>query len=1444
MEWGSARSALRQIRTLYSLGTLGDLPDAQLLEVFLARTGDDVEAAFEALMHRHGPMVMGVCRRMLRGSHDWEDAFQATFLVLARRAASIGRREQLANWLYGVAVRTAKVARRRAARDRMMERRMMDVPRVESEPTADDRDELLAELDEELNRLPRRYRAALMACELDGKSRREAAQQLGIPEGTLSTHLARGRKLLRERLQRRGVRLGVGQFAGLTTRPITEAAVPDRLIGVTVRAAMSKAAGCATAGTVSKAVSSLAERVLKMMFLTRLTLVIAALMTAAGAAGVVALGLTAQTGKSADPDPPKPGPDDLSGRVVDKAGAGAAGVQVWLMGGRRGETETLATVTTDGQGRFLLPRPPNRDNSPGFQTFGLLGRARDGQVGWLWLGTDWPNGADGKSVEVELGPVGDVRGRLTDQNARPIAGVEVKPVLLTPSANASPTDYIRLSPEVGAVFRTTTASDGSFVLPGIPRGAGIFAAIAAPAFGSPAVSWDTTQTVSIVLDSRLGRIQGRLRPPDARGLPRELSLGLHLAPRPAGSARRPFELVYIFKSALVDQDGAFQFGGLPPGRYVVNAYFNRDGIIATKPENEVEVGPGAVAQLEIPIQRLPRVTGRVVDARTGKGIAGIGLRSLSREAGRNLFVAEATTDAEGRYTIAARPGKTAIELAGVPKSYAGLDFGQHHVSVVKADLSWPDLKLAPATDLDGIVVDASGQPITGAEIFTLRHDRRDEPVRTGPGGTFHFEQLDPDDTIPLWARAGDATTNGTVVVRPKDIKDKVTLTVDPNYTVRIRGLVTDASSKRVAGAKATLRWNRPMSSEKPQWRLMSSTSILESSTTGEDGWFVFRDLWPGLTYSIVIEARGHNKAEAPQLTGKAGETHDVGKMVLINTSGHLAGRVIGSDGRPIPGAAVFNRGDGPEPVATSTDPQGRFRLEGLFPGTKYALVRKEGFRFTGYKAVEDADDLTITLLKTTEPPPAWTPGRSATYDEQRAFAKKVLIRIWEKHGANAQNNGAFSCIMEMARIDLELALDWSARLGHRYDDWARQAAAEELADTDAPGALELLNQKLEWGNQRVLQTLADRFAESDPKKAMLFANEAGVRSRGLNQPDRTLAMAWAGAVLVRLGRADVGRKLIDEAAHGAAQLGTENRAGYYRGLVAQVLAPFDLKRALALIEPIKDENKGKDRYRAMIAVAIATTDTNQAVALVEKVGGNAFYHELARTEIAYKIGADHPDAAIQIIEGMKREPRWDPRWQAEAFGWLAVALAPRDRARAFGLIDRALAMMIDHRDWAGSDREMAAAARIALCARRIGYPDMESAIVRVLAAQPGDERNALSNRGRMIQSITEATVLLALIDPDAARTVLEQIEARGGLDPITLWNTREPWLTAWALVDLKKAEALFEAGLAAIEGENEIRVRNAGSFSMTELLATPPHRREEALGKRSFGGFWWPGRPL
>ena len=378
-----------------------------------------------------------------------------------------------------------------------------------------------------------------------------------------------------------------------------------------------------------------------------------------------------------------------------------------------------------------------------------------------------------------------------------------------------------------------------------------------------------------------------------------------------------------------------------------------------------------------------------------------------------------------------------------------------------------------------------------------------------------------------------------------------------------------------------------------------------------------------------------------------------------------------------------------------------------------------------------------------------------------------------------------------------------------------------------------------------MQELADRFAETDPKKALRFAEEAAVQARGLNQPDRALAMARAGAVLVKLGRGDVGRKLIDEAARDAAQLPVVNRAGYYRGLVSGILAPYDVERALALVEPIKTENQEGPRNRARIAAAIATTDTKRAVELVETVGGNAFYHEMARTAIAYQIGRDRPDEAIKIIEDMKRDPA--TIWQAEAFGWLAVALAPRDRARANSLIDRALAMMIDQRDWAalGLVRRRDGRGRSCrpVCAR-IGYPDMESVVMRVIAARPTDGRNASSRADQPGRAIAVSTVSLALVDPEAARTVLEQLESRAGFDLAAEWSTREPWLIAWALVDLQKARAVFESALASLDQQKEVNLWGTGFFEMVELLTAPPDRREAILDERAGGAPWRPGGEL
>jgi RNA polymerase sigma factor (sigma-70 family) len=254
--------------------------DGELLEDFIrARDG----AAFAALVRRHAPMVWGVCRRLLACPQDAEDAFQATFLVLVRKAASVMPREMVANWLYGVAHQTARNARASAARRGRRERQVAHMPEAAA-PEQDLWRDLQAVLDQELSRLPDKYRAAIVLCDLEGKTRREAALQLRVPEGTLSAQLTRGRAMLARRLARHGLAVSGTTLAAVLSQNALSAAVPVAAL----RTATLLAAGqAAAAGVVSAQAAALAEGVVKTMLLTKLKVAMMVLLifSVAGVAG-------------------------------------------------------------------------------------------------------------------------------------------------------------------------------------------------------------------------------------------------------------------------------------------------------------------------------------------------------------------------------------------------------------------------------------------------------------------------------------------------------------------------------------------------------------------------------------------------------------------------------------------------------------------------------------------------------------------------------------------------------------------------------------------------------------------------------------------------------------------------------------------------------------------------------------------------------------------------------------------------------------------------------------------------------------------------------------------------------------------------------------------------------------------------------------------------------
>ena len=213
--WGTGMASrhrrgglLQDVRTLFDTGTTGGLTDGELLGRLADGPARDDAAgpAFAALMDRHGPMVLRVCRSILRDEHDAQDAFQATFLVLVRRADAVRRQESVGSWLHGVALRVAAHARAGMARRRRHERCAGELAVTADRSGAEGvSPELAAILQEELGRLPERYRAAFVLCYLEGHTCEAAAARLGWPVGTVKSRLARGRERLRGRLIRRGL---------------------------------------------------------------------------------------------------------------------------------------------------------------------------------------------------------------------------------------------------------------------------------------------------------------------------------------------------------------------------------------------------------------------------------------------------------------------------------------------------------------------------------------------------------------------------------------------------------------------------------------------------------------------------------------------------------------------------------------------------------------------------------------------------------------------------------------------------------------------------------------------------------------------------------------------------------------------------------------------------------------------------------------------------------------------------------------------------------------------------------------------------------------------------------------------------------------------------------------------------------------------------------------
>ncbi len=944
------QTALGHLDRLFTEGSFVGLADGQLLERFLSHRDED---AFTMLVERHAPMVMAVCRRTLKNPGEVDDAFQAAFLILARRPGSVRERDSLGGWLYGVARRVCLISNRAAARRRRHERRAAELRAVEAviDMSHDDR---WAEIYDEIDRLPATYRLPVVLCVLEGRTRAEAAAQLGWTEGSVRGRLSRAKEVLRSRLVRRGFEPAVALAALLNERAIAEM-VPRVLIERTAYSA-SRAA----AGMVSTSSAALCREVLRTMIMTKLKLGAVALLAAGGIGWAIA-GVTATQGqqpieRSSPAAGARPGTSGLPPATQTPAQPSSGATVTVRVNDPDGKPLAGATVYR------CYPEPDPINNfrkryAPGTKGAVLLTRtgpdgsfrlspedmkaARDGSAQLVVMaegfGPAFLEPAAGDAAPVLRLARDDVpiRGRVIDIQGRPVAGATIDVVgILRPKSGtldewldalkreraAYPVQSRMLrywsGDDIPALFPTVVADrEGRFTLKGVGR-----ERIAALFVGGPGI--ETLFEYAATRDMPAVKVRRHER--------------LHV-PEP--------DIVYHGAAA------------------------------------DLAAGPG----LEI--------VGTVRDKDTGKPLAGITVQT-TMSFGDPLRFFKTTTDARGDYRLSGLPPKDtslggqdllAVASEGPPyvPSLQHLEDAPGSASVRK------DFALSRGAWARGRVIDRSTSTPVFAELnyFILANNphlkdyqgygtlRFLRPLITDENGAFQIAVIPGRGILGAWAPGPYRIGAGLENIKGRDSRGlEVVRTTRPDQIIPANFNTLIEIDPRPGAESVTVDIG------------LDRGRTLKGKLVGPDGEPVagalmlgtedFYQKWserPLPTAEFEVHALGTQRKrgllfyhEAKHLAGAyLIKPDDAGPLtVRLQACGTLSGRVVDRGGLPQAGARltcdrpILFGGDGAEfdkgalPSNINTDKDGRFRVSGLVPGLKYTLTAWKDSRFAG-RAIEN-----------------------------------------------------------------------------------------------------------------------------------------------------------------------------------------------------------------------------------------------------------------------------------------------------------------------------------------------------------------------------------------------------------------------------------------------------------------------------------------------------------
>jgi RNA polymerase sigma factor (sigma-70 family) len=781
----TSSSVTRQIKSLFESGSVTGLSDRQLLERFNSRRDPIGEAAFAALVSRHGPMVLEVSRQVLGGLHDAEDAFQAVFLVLARRALSIRDPDLLANWLYGVTVRTARCAKLEIERRRKRERGSLlagagaavEATVHAAEKRVIDREQADVLLGE-IERLPSSFRLPVVLCYFEGLTIDEAARRLCWPIGTVRSRLARAREKLRRGLTRRGVLVPAAVLtAGFCPRSAS-ASLSVSLCEITIRAALKSVAGESLAGAASAFPVALAEGVLRSMLGIRLKLIASALLllgAVAAGAGFVAQPpvrqaakpgmqerqagkpnlqrIAAPPGDAKSRPAPAPGRMFVIGRVLDPDGKPVNGAAVDLVGIPRTpwvgasvegyEFTALGLGETDAGGRFRVEA--TRTSSANFRELSMLAAAPGRGIGWANLNPD----AEQPGGEIQLRADEVVRARLVDINGRPASGVEVhinRMVQKNGDKGNGDHDAVSLSENPPAGLRAwprpvKTDGDGRLVITGIARGFSVSVTVRDPRFAR--------QDLVIEPPGRAASKEATLALEPARiieGAVVAADTGKPI-PNAVVSVRTLVKREHVngFFTAKFRADAAarFKLNPIAGDEYTLGA-FPTGGEPYLIQQDELKWVKGAVrATHDIKLPRGVSIRGKVTEHGTARPLPGSSIQFIpTRDDDEVLSGWQATvvSQNDGSFQIAVTPGKGHLLVFGPTPDYILEEIGSKRLydqgpggqrerahDIISYEVKAGDpphivgASVRPGVTIKGHVEGPNGQTVADAHILTALH---------------------------------------------------------------------------------------------------------------------------------------------------------------------------------------------------------------------------------------------------------------------------------------------------------------------------------------------------------------------------------------------------------------------------------------------------------------------------------------------------------------------------------------------------------------------------------------------------------------------------------------------------------------------------------------------------------------------------------------------------